>query len=147
MKRAPQRHTPKVRPLCPGSRRTSPSLFQARAAAEAIEDVGSDATRFWVLGRNAPAPTGKDRTSLVVSVKDSPGVLLHVLEPLARRGINLTRIESRPTHRRAWEYAFFLDLEGHEADAPVAAALAELAQVSASVKLLGSYPQAEPLKR
>ncbi|BDG06307.1 prephenate dehydratase [Anaeromyxobacter oryzae] len=122
-------------------------LFDLRIAAEGVQDAGGDATRFWVLGRKPSTRSGKDRTSLVVSVKDGPGVLLRVLEPLARRGVNLTRIESRPTGRRAWEYAFFLDLEGHETDEAVAAALADLRAVSAGVKLLGSYPRAEPLAR
>lgn len=118
-------------------------LFDLRVAVESIQEASTDATRFWVLGRKPPAPTGKDRTSIAVSVKDSPGVLLRVLEPLSRRGINLTRIESRPTRRRAWEYVFFLDLEGHEADPLIAAALAEIGQAAAGVKLLGSYPRGE----
>lgn len=118
-------------------------LHDLRVTAEGIQGVGGDATRFWVLGHKPSAPTGRDRTSLLVTVKDSPGILLRVLEPLARRGINLTRIESRPTRQRAWEYAFFLDLEGHEADLAVAGALAELEALSAGVKRLGSYPRAE----
>jgi chorismate mutase / prephenate dehydratase len=117
-------------------------LFDLRVAAERIQ-VGGDATRFWVLGRTPAQRTGRDRTSLVVSVKDGPGVLLRILEPLARRGINLTRIESRPAPRRAWEYVFFLDLDGHESDEPVAAALREIEQAGAGVKPLGSYPRAE----
>lgn len=120
-------------------------LFDLRVAAEGVQGAGADATRFWVLGRKPPGPTGRDRTSLVVSVKDRPGVLLHILEPLARRGINLTRIESRPARRRAWEYVFFLDLDGHEGDEPVASALREIEQESAGLKLLGSYPKAEEL--
>lgn len=116
-------------------------LFDLHVGSEGIQDVGGDATRFWVLGQRPSGATGRDRTSLVVSVKDDPGALYHVLEPLARRGINLTRIESRPTRRRPWEYAFFLDLDGHEADEVVGAALAELKDVSARVKLLGSYPR------
>ncbi len=120
-------------------------LFDLRVAAEGVQGAGADATRFWVLGRRAPGPTGRDRTSLVVSVKDRPGVLLHVLEPLARRGINLTRIESRPARRRAWEYVFFLDLDGHEGDPQVAEALRDIEQESAGLKLLGSYPKAEEL--
>ena len=120
-------------------------LFDLRVAAENVQGAEAAATRFWVLGRKASAPTGRDRTSLVVSVKDRPGVLLRILEPLARRGINLTRIESRPARRRAWEYVFFLDLEGHESDEAVAAALRDLEQESAGVKLLGSYPRAEEL--
>ena len=122
-------------------------LFDLRVAVEGIQDSGTDATRFWVLGRRPSAPTGRDCTSILVSVKDSPGILLRVLEPLARRGINLTRIESRPTRRRAWEYVFFLDLEGHETDEHVAAALAEVGQAAAGVKLLGSYPRADETRR
>lgn len=122
-------------------------LFDLRVAAESVQNAGTDATRFWVLGQKASTPTGHDRTSMVVSVKDSPGVLLRVLEPLARRGINLTRIESRPARRRAWEYAFFLDLDGHERDELVAAALVEIERESARLKLLGSYPKAEPIRR
>lgn len=121
-------------------------LFDLRVAAENVQQAGADATRYWVLGKKPSAPTGRDRTSIVVSVKDSPGVLLRILEPLARRGLNLTRIESRPSRRRSWEYVFFLDLEGHEADPPVAAALAEVGQATAGVKLLGSYPRTEPAR-
>jgi chorismate mutase/prephenate dehydratase len=117
-------------------------MYDLRVAAERIQ-AGGDATRFWVLGRTPAQRTGRDRTSLVVSVKDGPGVLLRILEPLARRGINLTRIESRPAPRRAWEYVFFLDLDGHESDEPVAAAIRDIEQASASVKPLGSYPRAE----
>jgi len=122
-------------------------LFDLKVAAEGIQDMGGNATRFWVLGRKAPAPTGRDLTSLVVTVKDSPGILLHLLEPLAKYGLNLSRIQSRPTRRKAWEYAFFLDMEGHEKDPAVAAALADLSEVASSVKLLGSYPKAEEIER
>jgi chorismate mutase/prephenate dehydratase len=122
-------------------------LFDLKVAAAGIQDMGGNATRFWVLGRKAPAPSGRDLTSLVVTVKDSPGVLLHLLEPLAKHNINLSRIQSRPTRRKAWEYAFFLDMEGHEKDPAVATALNELASVANSVKLLGSYPKAEEIER
>jgi chorismate mutase/prephenate dehydratase len=120
-------------------------LYDLRVAEERIQAGTSGATRYWVLGRNPAAPTGRDRTSIVVSVKDGPGVLLRMLEPFARRGINLSRIESRPAPRRAWEYVFFLDLDGHEADEPVASALAEVHVTSAGLRVLGSYPRAEPI--
>ncbi len=118
-------------------------LFDLRVAEERIQSAASGATRYWVLGRKPAARTGRDRTSIVVSVKDGPGVLLRMLEPFALRGINLSRIESRPAPRRAWEYVFFLDLDGHETDEPVAAALAEVHAASAGLRLLGSYPRAE----
>jgi len=121
-------------------------LFDLRVGAESIQDLHGNATRFLVLGRIDMAPTGRDRTSLVATVKDGPGALVHLLEPLARLGLNLTRIQSRPTRRKAWEHAFFLDVEGHAQDATVAAALDELRQVTAGVKLLGSYPQAQEVQ-
>jgi chorismate mutase/prephenate dehydratase len=118
-------------------------LFDLRVAEENVQGASADATRYWVLGRTPAARTGRDRTTIVVSVKDGPGVLLRILEPFARRGINLSRIESRPAPRRAWEYVFFLDLDGHEGDEPVASALAEVRAASAGLKLLGSYPRAQ----
>jgi len=122
-------------------------LFDLKVAAEGIQDLGGNATRFWVLGKAPAAPTGRDLTSLIVTVKDSPGILLHLLEPLAQRGLNLSRIQSRPTRRKAWEYAFFLDVEGHEQNESMIAALRDLGAVASSVKLLGSYPKAEEINR
>jgi chorismate mutase/prephenate dehydratase len=118
-------------------------LFDLRVGAEAIQDLDGNATRFLVLGRTSRPPTGRDRTSLVVTVHDVPGALLRILEPLAREGLNLSRIQSRPTRKKAWEHAFFLDVQGHEQDEGLATALMELRKVAASVKLLGSYPQAQ----
>ena len=122
-------------------------LFDLRVAAESIQDLSGNATRFLVVGRASMPPTGEDRTSLVVTVKDGPGALLHLLEPLARRGLNLTRIQNRPTRRKAWEHAFFLDVEGHEQDGLLAPALAELRSVASDLKLLGSYPRAREVVR
>jgi chorismate mutase / prephenate dehydratase len=119
-------------------------LFDLRVGAESIQDLSGNATRFLVLGRTTAPPTGQDRTSLVVTVKDGPGALLHLLEPMAR--LNLSRIQSRPTRRKAWEHAFFLDVEGHEQDPNVLEALTELRKVAAAVKLLGSYPQAQEVR-
>ena len=117
-------------------------LFELRIAAEAIQDLEGNATRFLVLGRTTPPPSGRDRTSLVATVQDGPGALLRLLEPLARHGLNLSRIQSRPTRRRAWEHAFFLDVQGHAEDAPLAEALVQLRAAAAEVKHLGSYPRA-----
>ncbi len=117
-------------------------LFGLRVAETKIQDLAANATRFLVLGPNSAEPTGRDRTTLLAMAQDGPGALLRLLEPLARRGLNLSRIQSRPTRRKVWEYAFFLDVEGHAADAPMAEALVELQVACASLKVLGSYPQA-----
>ncbi|HEX9011488.1 MAG TPA: prephenate dehydratase [Holophagaceae bacterium] len=116
-------------------------LFGLKVAESRIQDLAANATRFLVLGSKDAEPTGRDRTSLLVLAQDGPGALLRLLEPLARRGLNLSRIQSRPTRRRLWEYAFFLDVEGHRVDAPMGEALAELRSASASLKVLGSYPR------
>jgi chorismate mutase/prephenate dehydratase len=123
------------------------SLFDLRVAVESVQDLNGNATRFLVLGRVPMAPTGCDRTSLVATVEDGPGALLHLLEPLARRGLNLTRIQSRPTRRKAWEHAFFLDLEGHEQEEAMSDAIQDLRMVTSDLKILGSYPQAQETQR
>ncbi|HWQ10487.1 MAG TPA: prephenate dehydratase, partial [Holophaga sp.] len=117
-------------------------LFDLRIAAESIQDLEGNATRFLVLGHTDTPPTGRDRTSLVATVQDGPGALLRLLEPLARHGLNLSRIQSRPTRKKAWEHAFFLDIQGHAEDAPLAEALVQLRAAAAEVKHLGSYPRA-----
>ncbi|TAK46014.1 MAG: prephenate dehydratase [Betaproteobacteria bacterium] len=110
--------------------------------ASNIEDDPNNRTRFLVLGAQAPAPTGRDATSLVMSAPNRPGAVHALLTPLARHGVSMTRIESRPTRVGQWEYYFFVDLEGHRSDPPVAAALAELEQLAPLLKVLGSYPVA-----
>jgi chorismate mutase/prephenate dehydratase len=121
-------------------------LYDLRIAKRKIEDEVRNVTRFLVVGREAAAATGRDKTSLMLSVKDQAGVLHKVLAPLADGGINLTRIESRPSRRRAWDYVFFVDLDGHAGDAPIARALESLGHACEHVKVLGSYPRAEPLE-
>jgi prephenate dehydratase len=113
--------------------------------ASDVADLPDAVTRFLLLTRPAPPPppTGADRTSLVAVTADRAGALLEVLAEFAARGINLTRIESRPTKGRLGEYQFFLDCEGHVADARVADALAALHRRCARVRFLGSYPRAD----
>jgi chorismate mutase/prephenate dehydratase len=118
-------------------------LYDLRIARRKIEDELHNVTRFLVIGRKEAARTGKDKTSLMLSVKDQPGVLYKVLQPLADAGLNLTRIESRPSRRRAWDYVFFIDLDGHLEDANVKQAVERLAGACDAVKVLGSYPRAE----
>ena len=107
-----------------------------------IEDRTDNMTRFHIVGRTLLAPSGRDKTTILMSVADteSPGALFRLLEPLARHGVSMTRIESRPSGQRKWHYVFFADLDGHAADPPVAAALEELARTASLFKLLGAYP-------
>jgi chorismate mutase/prephenate dehydratase len=114
--------------------------------ARSIEDDPNNTTRFLVLGRLDPAPTGRDRTSLVMSAENKPGAVHALLTPLAEHRVSMTRIESRPLRTRAslWEYFFFVDLEGHEKDAAVSRALAALRGKAPFLKVLGSYPTATP---
>src|SRR5262249_35743643 len=108
--------------------------------ARRIEDVASNVTRFFVIGRHMSPRSGWDRTAIVFSVEDRTGALYTALKWLADNGINLTRIESRPSRRRLWEYVFCVELDGHPDDEPVERALAGLRQSSAFVRVLGSWP-------
>ena len=90
-------------------------------------------------------PTGRDKTSLLLVTRDEPGILYRVLGAFAQRGLNMSKIESRPSRRRPWEYVFFVDIDGHQSDQPVAAALADVRPSCETLKVLGSYPRAEPL--
>jgi chorismate mutase / prephenate dehydratase len=108
-----------------------------------IQDNAANATRFLVLGRQCSPPTGLDRTSLMISVMDKVGALHSALAAFRRYRINMTKIESRPSKRKAWEYFFFIDCDGHMADRKVQKALALLGEHCNFVKVLGSYPSAE----
>jgi len=108
-----------------------------------IQDSSANATRFLVLGRKGPPPTGHDRTSLMFSIADKVGALHNALAPFRRYKLNMTKIESRPSKRKAWEYFFFVDCDGHAEDAKVAKAIALLHEHCSYVKVLGSYPNAE----
>jgi chorismate mutase/prephenate dehydratase len=116
--------------------------------ARAIEDAPNNTTRFLVLGNVAAAPSGRDRTSLVMSAENKPGAVHALLTPLARHGVSMTRIESRPSRQglrsSLWEYVFFIDVEGHQRDPALAQALAELKDKAPFLKVLGSYPAVAP---
>jgi chorismate mutase / prephenate dehydratase len=118
--------------------------YQLGLLARAIEDDANNTTRFLVLGNLEPGPTGRDRTSLVMSAENKPGAVHALLTPLAQHRVSMTRIESRPARMRSalWEYVFFIDVEGHQADEPVARALTELKRLAPYLKILGSYPAA-----
>jgi chorismate mutase/prephenate dehydratase len=108
-----------------------------------IQDNVANATRFLVLGRQSTPPTGHDRTSLMFSVADRAGALYRALAPLRRYRINMTKIESRPSKRKAWEYFFFVDCQGHVNDKKLTKALHLLGEHCSYVKVLGSYPDSE----
>jgi len=108
-----------------------------------IQDNASNATRFLVLGRHSPPSTGSDRTSLIISTLDSVGALYKALEPFRRHRINMTKIESRPSKRKAWEYFFFIDCDGHFTEPKVANAVKRLEEHCSFVKVLGSYPNTD----
>ena len=107
-----------------------------------IEDNPDNTTRFLVLGREALSPCGKDKTSLLFAMPSRPGSLMSMLACFADHGVNMTRIESRPSRQGMWEYVFFVDILGHADDEEVARALSELRDKAAMMKLLGSYPEA-----
>jgi chorismate mutase/prephenate dehydratase len=111
--------------------------------AESIEDEKQNYTRFLVVGRQMVRPTGADKTSLIVTLKDKPGALHELLTPIREAELTLTRIESRPSRRQAWEYVFFIDLLGHVEDEKVAAALDRVRELAFSVKVLGAFPRGE----
>jgi len=110
--------------------------------ASNIEDEPNNTTRFLVLGSYEPLATGRDKTSLVLSAPNRSGAVYAMLTPFAERGVSMSKFESRPSKVAIWEYLFFVDIEGHAADANVAEALVELRKIAGYVKVLGSYPTA-----
>jgi len=119
------------------------SLYDLRVIEKSIEDNANNFTRFLVIGRSESKPTGSDKTSLMFAVKDSPGALYRMLEPFAKKDINLTKIESRPLKTKAWEYVFFVDLDGHISDGNVRRAVTELEAHCSFLKVLGSYSKSQ----
>jgi chorismate mutase / prephenate dehydratase len=107
-----------------------------------IEDEPNNTTRFLILGDYAPKPSGRDKTSLILSARNRAGAVYEMLTPFATRGVSMTKFESRPSKVALWEYLFFVDIEGHRDDANVAAALEEVATIAGYLKVLGSYPVA-----
>src|SRR5262249_60116534 len=110
--------------------------------AEHVEDEPNNTTRFWVLGTHEVAPSGRDKTSFILSAKNRPGAVYALLAPFARHGVSMTRFESRPSRTQLWEYVFFVAVEGHVQDAAVRRAVSELKDIALLVKTLGSYPAA-----
>ena len=117
-------------------------IYKLNVLANSIEDEPDNTTRFLVIGRKMPAPSGQDKTSLLLSTPNRPGALQALLAPLAAKGISMSRIESRPSRRGTWDYVFFVDIEGHAQDPEVAQVLQELEKSAGMLKILGSYPRA-----
>ena len=117
-------------------------IYGMKILAREIEDNPANYTRFFVLSQEDSPMTGKDKTSIIFSAAHTPGSLYTALFEFAKRKINLTRIESRPTKQKPWEYNFYLDFEGHRGEAHCAEALKALEKSATFVKILGSYPKA-----
>ena len=117
-------------------------LLKLNVLAENIEDDPKNTTRFLVLANHDVAPSGHDKTSLVIATKNQPGAIVALLEPLARHNVSMSKLESRPSKHGIWEYVFFVDIEGHNQDKTVNVALSEIQQRASLLKILGSYPVA-----
>lgn len=122
--------------------RTAAEIYGLPVMFANIEDHADNTTRFLVLGRELLPPSGVDKTTLMVAGLDGPGALFGLIEPLSKHGINMTRIESRPSRERRWDYVFFIDVEGHVDDPGLKEALAEIENRAAQVRILGCYPRA-----
>jgi len=118
-------------------------IYGLKVLASGIQDSSNNITRFLVIGKNVAVRTGKDKTSLFFSIKDRVGALYEMLLPFRKYGINLTKIESRPSKKKAWEYYFFVDILGHQDDVLVKKAIKELEHKCSYLKILGSYPIGE----
>ena len=117
-------------------------LYGLKILSQKIEDKSDNTTRFLIIGRENISPSGNDKTSIVVSTRNKPGALYHLLEPFHRHKISLTSIETRPSPTGMWSYVFFIDFEGHQDDELIRSVLSEIDSESLEVKLLGSYPRA-----
>jgi chorismate mutase/prephenate dehydratase len=117
-------------------------IYGLKSIRKRIQDNTNNFTRFIIIGKIAPEVTGRDKTSILFASRDEVGALHLMLEPFAKHKVNLTKIESRPVKTKAWEYLFFLDMEGHISAGPVAAAVSELRARAQFLKILGSYPRA-----
>ncbi|MFW9788589.1 MAG: prephenate dehydratase [Candidatus Thorarchaeota archaeon] len=117
-------------------------IYEMKILAKDIADTKTNFTRFFILAKEEVPPSGSDKTSIIFSTKHVPGALYSALGELATRGINMTKIESRPTKQNLWEYNFYMDFEGHSSDPLCAEALEGLRNNSLFVKVLGSYPKA-----
>jgi chorismate mutase/prephenate dehydratase len=117
-------------------------IYGMKILAREIEDTPANYTRFFVISKEDAPKTGKDKTSIIFAATHKPGALYHALEEFEKRKINLTKIESRPTKQKPWEYNFYLDFEGHRTEENCVEALRALGEKASFLKILGSYPKA-----
>jgi chorismate mutase/prephenate dehydratase len=118
-------------------------IYGLKIIKEHIEDNTNNFTRFLVISKKYPSKSGHDKTSILFSIKDKAGALYEMLKPFAEHGISLTKIESRPSRKKPWEYHFFVDMEGHYEEENVRSAIEELEKTCLFVKILGAYPAGE----
>ncbi|OYT55101.1 MAG: prephenate dehydratase [Candidatus Altiarchaeales archaeon ex4484_2] len=119
------------------------AIYKLGIVEENIQDRGESYTRFLIISKNTVGKTGRDKTSIMFSIKDRVGALYEILKPLAAEGISLTRIESRPSRKGLWDYYFFVDFEGHEDDSRIKKTLEEVKENCVFLNVLGSYPRGE----
>jgi chorismate mutase/prephenate dehydratase len=117
-------------------------LYEIAALASNIEDMPDNTTRFLIIGIDETQACGDDKTSIMVSSRNQPGALYHVLEPFHKADVSLTRIETRPSRSGAWNYNFFIDFEGHHEEPNIQAVLNKVGMAASDLKILGSYPKA-----
>ncbi len=120
---------------------TAGELYGLTSLRANIEDEPENTTRFLIVGKQSTLPSGKDKTSLLITIHNRSGALYQLLEPLQRSGVSMTRIESRPSKKGMWDYVFFVDIEGHCKDEKIKKALSDVQAQVAALKILGSYPQ------
>jgi chorismate mutase/prephenate dehydratase len=119
-------------------------IYDLNVLVRNIEQPATNYTRFLVLGDESPEPTGEDKTTVAFTVEDETGALQRILKPFSDYDINMTKIESRPSSRKTWDYIFFVDFQGHKSEQPVRDLLDELRSRSSMFKVLGSYPRENP---
>ena len=122
--------------------KSAAEVYELNILAEDIEDSPGNTTRFLLIGHNDVPISGDDKTSLLIAGKNRPGILYKLLEPFATNGLDMTRIESRPSRTGLWEYVFFIDIKGHAQDERIARVLNQLEEIAGMYKVLGSYPAA-----
>ncbi len=120
--------------------------YDLKIIASQIEDYPNNVTRFLVISKSPAEKSDRDKTSLLLSIRDRSGGLCEILKPFAQQGINLTKIESRPSKKKPWEYLFYMDVLGHQDDEAMRTALGRMKENAIFIRILGSYPVAEAMK-